>query len=157
VVQIAVGSWLFWLTNDRSFENLSHIEFRTEIVTFISTGFWGILWWVFYRKSDLNVVENMVAAVFFVGQLNFLGIILALIAFPFLKAEIIAKDLLLNLELLLQYIYAFYFVRTLFRERYLLLIPKQLLLSVLYFILVIIIFVSFFGIVAATDQLKNLK
>ena len=155
VVQVLVGSWLFWLTNDHTLDQMSHVEFRSEIVMFISTGFWGVLWRLFYRKADLNVVENIVAAIFFVGQVNFYTIILELITFPLQKAGIFPIYLPELLQLVIQLGYSFYFARGLFRDRYLLLIPKQLVLSCLYFVLVIVIFVGAFSIGSVSDQLNR--
>lgn len=157
VVQVLVGGWLQWLINDRSLFETGHIDFRYEIAIFISTGFWGILWWLFYRGSELNVVENMVAALFFVGQCNFLALIFELITLPLVRAEFLSKDVAGILELSIHLAFSFYFARNLFRERYLLLIPKQFALSILYFILVILIFLGAFGIDAMMGQIKNLK
>lgn len=142
VVQVLVGSWLFWITNDHSLDQMSHVEFRVEIVSFVSTAFWGILWALFYRKSELNIVENMMAAVFFVGQTNFFSIIFHTAMLPFLRAGLITDQSVDIYDLATHLAYSFYFSRQLFRERLLLLIPKQLVLSILYFGLIVVIFFS---------------
>ena len=119
-----------------------HVEFRVEIVSFVSTAFWGILWALFYRKSELNIVENMMAAVFFVGQTNFFSIIFHTAMLPFLRAGLITDQSVDIYDLATHLAYSFYFSRQLFRERLLLLIPKQLVLSILYFGLIVVIFFS---------------
>jgi hypothetical protein len=144
VVQVFVGVWLFWLTNDSSFKELGHLEFRVEIVSFITTGFWGVLWALFYRKSGLTVIENMVAAILFVAQANFLSIILQLISYPLIRSGLLATSAVDIGKLSLQIIYSFYFVRKLFQEAFTSLIPKQLVLSVLYVVLVFLIFFLLF-------------
>jgi hypothetical protein len=145
VVQIAVGGWVFWLTNDRSFESLTHIEFRVEIISFISTAFWGILWAVFYRKSGLNIVECMVAALFFAAETNFFGIIIQIITYPIARNGPLSKEMLGLLELLLPILYSFYFVRQLFQEHLALLFIKQLTLTFLYALLVVAIYMIIFA------------
>ena len=145
VVQVIIGGWLFWLTNDHSFENLNHDQFRVEIISFVSTGFWGVLWYFFYRRSALNIVESIVAAIFFVAQVNFFAIILQLLAVPLIQAVLITNNTLSVVDLVVTLAYSFFFARQLFQDKLVLLIPKQLLLSVLFFILVLVIFIVVFA------------
>ena len=145
-LQVLVGGWLFWLTSDRAIEELSHIDFRVEITSLISTGMWGVLWAGFYRKSGLNIVECMVAALFFVAQTNFFGIIIQLVTLPAVRAELISKEVLEILELIIPIAYSFYFARQLFQDKLIWLILKQLLLTILYLLLIVIIFtIGFLG------------
>lgn len=135
VFQVFLAGFLFWLTNDRSFKDVSNIDLKWELVSLVSTGFWGLLWALFYRKSDLNFVENIVASLYFVAQTNYYTALFNIITFPLLHRGVWGESIAILLHLIIYLTYSFYFARQLFGERLLLLIPKQLFLSVLYFIL----------------------
>lgn len=146
VVQVLVGGWLFWLTNDRSFESLRTVDFRVEVISFVSTAFWGGLWYLFYRRSNLNIVECIVAAVFFVAQVNFFAIIVQLITFPLIKAVPGVENMLQIIEFAIPLGYSFFFVRQLFDDKVLVLIVKQTVLSLLFIALVFLVFVIVYGL-----------
>lgn len=138
VVQVLLGGIVFWLTHDRAFSSTSAIDLRFEIVSLISTVFWGLLWALFYRRSELNTVENVVAAIYFVAQVNFVAFFVQLIVFPFARFAAGLRDYLGLLDILITVGYSFYFARSLFSERLVLLVPKQLILTALYVVLLLI-------------------
>ena len=135
VVQILFSGFAFWLTNERVFSTSANIDLRFEIVSLVSTAFWGLLWALFYRRSELNTVENVVAAIYFVAQVNFISVVLQVLLLPFAKMSAWVLDYSGIVDTALTIGYSFYFVRTLFNERILLLVPKQLILIVLYVVL----------------------
>ena len=143
VVSILVGGWVFWLTNDKEFQSLSKLDLRLEIAALISTVFWGLLWKLFYRKSGLNLAENIIVGLFLVGQTNFLSLLvsLILILLPFWKGEAALRASISDIAgIVIALGYSTILAKQLFREQLYLLIPKQVILSLLYFVLIIIVF-----------------
>jgi hypothetical protein len=142
VVQMLFGEFAFWLTHDRTFSGFAKIDLRLEVVTLASTVFWGILWALIYRRSKLNTVENVVAAIYFVAQVNFLATASEMVLLPFGAIASAIRENSGIIEVLLTMGYSFYFAGTLFNERILLLIPKQAFLTALY---VTLLFFLVFG------------
>ena len=127
VANVLVSGWIVWLTNDRQFEATAS-GFRYEIASFVSTIFWGLLWALFYRRSKLNTVENIVAAILFVGQANFLSLIGQVATAPFVIELPAARNYFEVAQLGVYVVYSFFFSATVFRDPWYLLIPKQLVL-----------------------------
>lgn len=149
VFQIFLAGILYWITSDSAIKSFGDIDFRLEIASLISTLFWGLFWALSYRRSELNVVENIVAAIFFVAQTNFYSILLTLILLPFQLRGPWAGFISEILHVLVYLGYSFYFARTLFAERLLFLVPKQLILSLIYFV---VVFFAVFGSVLISES-----
>lgn len=142
MVQVLFSALAFWLTNERSLAGAATIDLRFEVVSLVSTIFWGLLWAVFYRKSELSTVENVVAAVYFIAQANFLIVVVHLLMLPFAKVASWALEYSNIIDATITIGYSFYFAKTLFNERAIWLIPKLLLLTVLYLLLLMVTVMS---------------
>lgn len=139
VVQVLFGTFALWLTHDRQFEALTKLDYRIEFVGLISTIFWGGLWAVMFRMSGLNIVENMASALFFVGQTNFYGVIIDAISIPLHWIFLTASAYLVLADVGIVIVYGLFFARKLFGEPWYLILPKQLILSLLYLIIVVVV------------------
>jgi hypothetical protein len=150
VVQVLFGTFAFWYTGDHQYDSLVKLDYRLEFTSLISTAFWGLFWALFFRSSGLNIVENVAAAIFFVGQANFLGLILNVIGLLLHNiAPNVGYPLMIG-DVLVDVIYGLYFARRLFQEPLRWLIPKQILLSLLFVIVTLLVFAG--NILIATDR-----
>lgn len=139
VVEIAVRSLLFRLTGNEDLGNTSMDNLQMQVLTLASTIFWGCLWYLFYRKSPLNLFESIIAAIYFVAQVNIFSLILLILSAPLTLRYPWLGDLPAFVELGLYFAYGIFFCRRLFREPYWRLVPKQLVLSCLFIVIVMIL------------------
>lgn len=116
--------------------------FDLQIVALASTVFWGFLWWVFFRRSELNLVENAVAAVYYVAQVNIVSLVFLIISAIFAKRFPWVEFATTAAEILVYFGYGIYFGRTLLKDPLWKLIPKHLLLSIIYFV-ILFVFLAF--------------
>lgn len=110
-----------------------------QIVDLVSLIFWGLLWRVFYRKSGFNIAESAAAAIYYQSAINFFETILlfAVVPIRFLFGDV--QYVLGAIEIIPSLIYAYYFVYKLFQESLWLTIIKQTILTMLFFIVIIIV------------------
>lgn len=139
VIQVLFGTLAVWLTHDQQFVSLAKLDHRLEIVGMISTIFWGGLWALMFRKSGLNLVENMAAALFFVGLTNFYSVIFDAISMATHSVLPTVSTYLLLSDVVLVIGYGFFFAQKVFDEPWYLVVPKHLVLSFLYLIIVILV------------------
>lgn len=132
VAQILFGTLALWVTSDHRYDYLIKIDYQIEFIGLASTVFWGMFWSLLFRRSGLNLVENIAAAIFFIGQSNFLGLLITFMALPLnvYYPNTVAYSSLG--EVTIELLYGFYFAHRLFNERIFLLIPKQVVLSLLF-------------------------
>jgi hypothetical protein len=131
VLELTVRGILIWLTNDQQFADAGKFDLRHQIIDLVSTFFWGSLWWMFYRNSDLNFIEDAVCALYFIAQMNFYSVIFLLVSAPFTANRYLYWTLAI-IELAITVGYSFYFARKLFREPFWKLVPIQIVLTILY-------------------------
>jgi len=95
--------------------------------------FWGVVWWGVFRRSGLNLVENIVAAVYFTAQTFIYTLLLRLILAPFIIGRPdISGTVLVATDIGIYLTYSFFFTYRLFRETGLRLILKQLALIIAF-------------------------
>jgi hypothetical protein len=133
ILELTVRGILIWLTNDQQFADAGKFDLRHQIIDLVSTFFWGSLWWMFYRSSDLNFIEDAVCALYFIAQMNFYSVIFLLVSAPFTANRYLYWTLAI-IELAITVGYSFYFARKLFSEPFWKLVPIQIVLTVLYVI-----------------------
>ncbi len=144
VVEVFVLAFLQWATGNPGYGKQGTVGLEVQVVTLITTIFWGLLWWVFFRRSNLNLVENAIAAIYFVAQVNIFSLIFLIAVTPFAKRYPAVKDLIYAIEAVLYFGYGIAFCRKLSRDPLWLLLPKQLLLSVLFLVITILVFAADF-------------
>ncbi len=142
VIEIFLIRGLRWLIGDPSFGQQGVSGVDLQIVALASTVFWGFLWWAFFRSSGLNLVENAVAAVYYVAQVNILSLVFLVISAFFAKRYpwIVQANTLG--EVLVYFGYGIYFGKSLLKDPLWRLVPKHLVLSVIYF-LILFVFLAF--------------
>ena len=137
VSQVLLSGWIVWLTGDRTLASLQSIDLRMEILMLISTVFWGLLWALMYRRSELNTVENIVAAIYFIAQTNYYSILLTVAALPLTRLGAGLAEAEALIEILIVPVYAFVFARGLFRESVIPTVLKQSVLALLFLVVTI--------------------
>lgn len=137
VLELTVRGFLIWLTNDNDHFAAQGVKnIQVQILDLVSTFFWGFLWWAFYRRSGFNFTENSVCALYFVAQMGFYSTIFLLLSAPFVSHSdfYIAISIV---EFIAEAAYAFFFARRLFRDPIWKVVPKQILLTVLYALMIL--------------------
>lgn len=103
-----------------------------ELLNFGLTIVWGLLWSVLYYKEDLNLVEYIVAAIFFVAQTFVLSAILLLVMLPFAGSLGSPSAVHTALDLAVYFLYSCIFAYALFNVRWPILILKQTLVALIF-------------------------
>jgi len=132
VLEITVRWVLHTLTGDADVGNTSADNFRTQLLTLLSTVFWGGLWWIFYRKSPLNLTESIIAAIYFVAQVNLLSILILIAGTLLGSKSLRATSVTALADVILVLFYGIFFCRRLYREPYWKLVPKQFVLTIIF-------------------------
>jgi len=146
VIEVFVLAFLQWATGDSNFGKHGTTGLHLQAATLVSTIFWGALWWLFFRRSDLNLIENVIAAIYFVAQVNIISLIFLIIAAPFANRYPMIQSIIFSAESLLNLVYGVFFGRKLFGDPLWMLIPKQMVLSLLLVMITILVFmVDFLG------------
>ncbi len=107
-----------------------------ELLNLGLTIVWGVLWSILYYKEDLNLVEYVVAAIFFVGQTFVLSAILLLVMLPFTNTLQSPAGIHSILDLLVYFAYSCIFAYALFNVRWHVLILKQTLVAIIFLLAV---------------------
>lgn len=137
ILEIFVVRSLQVVTADPSFGDHGVTGFDLQVIALIATIFWGIFWWVLFRKSGLNLVENSVAALYFVAHVNIISLTFLALSAVFVSWYPSAKYLSAAATGLLYFAYGIYFGRHLFNDPIWKLIPKQLFLTVVYVVILV--------------------
>jgi hypothetical protein len=129
----------------------SGADLRSQIVSFVGTIFWGVCWWIVYRRSGFNFAENVVAAIYFTGQTFIYAVLLHVLIGVFLVDEEIEGSTFAITFTIVYLAYSIHFTHGLFREPVLKQILKQLLATIIY---AVILMVILFGLVLTkTDSI----
>lgn len=103
-----------------------------ELLNLGLTIVWGVLWSILYYKEDLNLVEYVVAAIFFVGQTFVLSAVLLLVMLPFTNTLQSPAAVHTILDLTLYFAYSCIVAYALFNVRWTVLIVKQTLVALIF-------------------------
>lgn len=121
-----------------------------ELINFALTIVWGLIWSVLYHKEDLNLVEYVVAAIFFISQTFILSAITLLVLLPFANSFQSPSVVHSAVDLAVYFTYSCIFAYALFNVRWYILIIKQALVAAMFLIflwgLIELGILSFFGI-----------
>lgn len=131
IINLLTGSDTSSITEDS--------DFRSQIIDLIATIFWGLCWWIVFRRSGLNLTENIVAAFFFTGQTFMFTLILRLAFGPFMPNRPELEVAFAVTDLFIYLAYTFFFTRRLFQEPALSLLWKNIVLLVVYVIFFVLI------------------
>lgn len=111
-----------------------------ELMNFGLTIVWGLLWSVLYYKADLNLIEYVISAIFFVAQTFILSAALLLVMLPFAVALPSPAVIHASIDLAVYFAYSCIFAYTLFNVRWPILILKQILVAVIFVAIIWILF-----------------
>ena len=139
VIDVLLIKVLRVVTSNPTFHQDGATGFDLQIVALVSTVFWGFLWWVFFRKSGLNLVENVVAAIYYVAQVNIVSLIFLIVSALFASRYPSLDQASSIIEVFLYFGYGIYFGRQLLKDPLWKLIPKQLVLTVIYFVILMVV------------------
>jgi len=130
IADVFVNEVLFRFTGDKAFSTPLTGSTVVQLVGLLATIFWGILWKLFYRKSEFNIVEFAVCAIYFETQTDLLASVFLLVTAPFLIPSI--SNILVSVDLLLTAAYGFYFAHQVFKETWFMTLIKQTVLIILF-------------------------
>jgi len=111
-------------------------DLTSQIVELLATIFWGVFWWLFYRRSSMNVTENIVAALYFTAQAFMFTLILRIVCLPLMSLSPHSETMMAFADIFLYLAYSFFFAHRLFREPAWKMVIKQSLLVVIYTIII---------------------
>ncbi len=135
VLRIFVASIIHTITGSETTFLTGGSDLKTQLVDLMSVGFWGLCWRVIFRSSELNAAENVVAAIYFTGQVFILTLLVRILFGPFMDWSSQMPILVLLLDLVIYLGYSIFFTYRLFRETGLKLVLKQLILGVVYILI----------------------
>ena len=139
ILQIAAGYAIHALTGNDTKILTENSDLASQIIDLIATGFWGVCWWLAFRNSGLNLVENIVAALFFTGQTFMFTLILRLGFGPFTLSHPHVSTALIVVDMTLYLAYTFFFTYRLFNETGWRLLLKNLILILVYTVFIILL------------------
>lgn len=103
-----------------------------ELTNFVLTIAWGLLWSIIYYREELNLVEYIVAAIFFVAQTFLLSSVVLLLMLPF-SSYLSYPAATFNLsDLAIYFAYSCIFAYALFNVRWPILILKQTIVAAIF-------------------------
>ncbi|MBP7377138.1 MAG: DUF3667 domain-containing protein [Pyrinomonadaceae bacterium] len=103
-----------------------------QIFGLLATVFWGVLWKLFYRGTELNWVEFAVCAIYFEAQTDIFTVTLLVFVAVFREYTQFAYSAFVLADLLVTTAYGIYFARRVFRESWPMTIVKQSALLILF-------------------------
>ncbi|HMT08959.1 MAG TPA: DUF3667 domain-containing protein [Pyrinomonadaceae bacterium] len=127
----------------------SGADLKSQIVSFVGTIFWGVCWWIVYRRSGFNFAENVVAAIYFTGQTFIYSIVLHVLIGAFVVDEVVEGSTFAITFGVIYLVYSIHFTHGLFREPVWKQILKQILASIIY---VVVLMTIIFGLVATKTE-----
>lgn len=113
-----------------------------ELMNFVLTILWGLIWSVLYYKEELNLVEYIVAAIFFVAQTFLLSSFVLLLMLPFSGYLSHPAASFNYTDLGVYFGYSCVFAYALFNARWPMLILKQTIVAVIFLAIIFALFRS---------------
>lgn len=113
-----------------------------ELMNFVLTIVWGLIWSVLYYKEELNLVEYIVAAIFFVAHTFLLSSFVLLLMLPFSSYLSHPAASFNYIDLGVYFGYSCVFAYALFNARWPMLILKQSIVAVIFLAIILALFKS---------------
>ena len=107
-----------------------------ELLNLGITIVWGVLWSIVYYKEQFNLIEYIVAAIFFVGQTFVFSAVVLLMILPFTNALKSPSATHTIVDLAIYFGYSCIFAYALFNVRWPVLVLKQALVGFLYILFI---------------------
>lgn len=139
VADILVRGALQRVTGDASFNAGLEADTNFQLLWLVSTGFWGVLWKIFYRDSGLHPAEFAICAIFFVAQTTLIGTAMLILSVPVRALFPSTQTVLAFINLSVSGVYSIYLAHQVFKESWLKTLLKQTVLIVLYVIFLAIL------------------
>lgn len=139
LLQVTVALIIHSLTGGNTSLLTKHTDINSQIIDVFATIFWGFGWWALYRRSGLNIIENIVAAIYFTAQGFMFTFLLRLIFVPIVQYFPTAITTFSIVDVSVSLLYSYFFSWRLFREKRWRVFAKQTFLSLAYAIVLVIL------------------
>jgi len=145
IADYGLRSVLTFFTGDVTYHSRTDADTTFQIIGLVSTAFWGVLWKLLYRRTQMNSVEFAAAAIFFEAETNVLASAAMLILSPIKAYSVLSDQNLALIELVIEVGYAFYFAKSLFGESIFKTAIKQFALTAIYIFLLAFLLLKWMG------------
>lgn len=137
VAETFIRTFLTYATGDRSLLNSTVSDIWFQMTDLVATVFLGFIWFVFYRKSDLNAAECSIAALFYQAEVNLLSSVLLLLTAPLRGRGPVYDTVIGSVDFIVAAGYSYYFAYQLFPGGKLAIVIKQTVIVVIFLIVIV--------------------